>query len=55
MIANDSISILTFINCPVIDVRNNSFILGSSGNNKGALDLSYAGGLIQYSNAYVGK
>ncbi len=35
-VANDSISTFTLINCPVVDIRNNSFTLGSSGNNKGA-------------------
>ncbi len=41
-LANDSISILTFIDCPVIDLRSNSFSLGSN-NNVAALDINYSG------------
>jgi hypothetical protein len=41
-LANDSIAMLTMIDCPVIDLRSNSFSLGSN-NNVGAIDINYSG------------
>jgi hypothetical protein len=39
-LANDSIAMLTMIDCPVIDLRSNSFSLGSN-NNVAAMDINY--------------
>ncbi len=41
-LANDSIAMLTMIDCPVIDLRSNSFTLGSN-SNVGAIDINYSG------------
>jgi hypothetical protein len=41
-LANDSIAMLTFIDCPLIDIRSNLFTLGSN-NNVWAVDINYSG------------
>jgi hypothetical protein len=41
-LANDSIAMLTMIDCPVVDLRSNSFTLGSN-NNVWAIDINYSG------------